>query len=159
MGVGWGEVCIPGGRCHSVLGSWAVPSLSAVDNFQPWLSPGLDQRWSSVQGEVTGSRTQEPGRGRHWSAERRPEWASRKTDRQTDRQMQGEEEEGDDHGLGSPVIQVPLHLGSPGWGSVPCTPKIFVRDTQGSECGMNIAFCKSDHVYISCIFYLFAFFS
>lgn len=70
-----------------------------------------------------------------------------------DRQMQGEEEEGgDDHGLGSPVSQVPLHLGYQGWCSVSCTPKIFVRDTQGSECGMNIAFCKSDRVYISCIF-------
>lgn len=72
----------------------------------------------------------------------------------------GREEEGDDHGLGSPVTPVPLHLGCQGWCSVSCTPKIFVWEAQGSECGMDIAFCKSDRVYISCIFYfLFAFFS
>lgn len=57
-----------------------------------------------------------------------------------------------DHGLGSPVTQVPLHLGYQDWCSVSYTPEVFVWDTRGSDCGMNIAFCKSDHVYISCIF-------
>lgn len=66
--------------------------------------------------------------------------------------MQGEEEAGDDHGLGSPDTTSPLYLGYQGWCSVPCTPKIFVWDAQGAECGMNITFCKSDRVYISCIF-------